>query len=130
MASVAEDNPPGDGSDDMRDRYQKWIDKYGREYKSGEEREKRFPIYQSNVQYIDYFNSLNRSYTLADNMFADLTNDEFKTTYLGYLTDWSPDTCFKYGNIVNLPTNVDWRKEGAVTPIKDQGQCGMNSSNL
>lgn len=127
MASMPMDSPPGPGSNKLKDRYQNWMNKYGREYKSREEWERRFAIYQLNVQYIDYFNSLNHSYTLAENNFADLTNDEFKTTYLGYQTDWSPDTCFRYGNIVNLPTDVDWRKEGAVTPIKDQGQCGMNS---
>ncbi|CAK9315537.1 unnamed protein product [Citrullus colocynthis] len=124
MASMEMDYRPGSSSSDLQDRYQKWMSKYGREYKSREEWEQRFNIYQLNVQYIDNFNSLNHSYTLAENSFADLTNDEFKTTYLGFKTDWLPDTWFRYGNMVNLPTNVDWRKENAVTPIKDQGQCG------
>jgi hypothetical protein len=36
----------------------------------------------------------------------------------------SSTTTFKYENVTDVPSAVDWRQEWAVTPIKDQGKCG------
>lgn len=83
---------------------------------------------QSNVQYIDCINSRNLSFQLTDNQYADMTNEEFKSIYLGYKTR-SPrrDGRNFTSDTVKLPATVDWRKQGAVTPIKDQGSCGRQN---
>ncbi|KAL3502714.1 hypothetical protein ACH5RR_037163 [Cinchona calisaya] len=109
----------------MVKKYEEWLKHYGRRYNDKEEWEMRFGIYQSNVQYVEYVNSQNLSYKLKDNQFADTTNEEFKSIYLGYKTGNHPHDGQNFTfEKVNLPATVDWRKQGAVTPVKDQGSCG------
>jgi cathepsin L len=59
------------------------------------------------------------------NQFADLTTEEFAALYLmaprqltntGKCTMSVPD--------VNIPAELDWTTSGAVTGVKNQGQCG------
>lgn len=101
-------------------------------YNSLEEFETRFEIFRSNLHTIIYHNSQKvYNFTLNVNHFTDLTPDEFKETYVNGLSVNSN----RYGckpfsasdmniNADNLPVSVDWRKTGAVTSVKDQGQCG------
>lgn len=113
----------------MYEEFEGWVKENRRTYKDGEEKANRFMIYKENVHHIDSFNAAgNQSYKLSVNPFTDLTNEEFKATRNGLMTNLFPKNAkhnsFKYANFTNVPPNVDWRDKGAVTPIKDQKQCG------
>ncbi len=53
----------------------------------------------------------------------DITNAEFKKIYLGLLPKKSVGQNMHVDDGVTADS-VDWRTKGAVTPVKDQGQCG------
>ncbi|KAK7342471.1 hypothetical protein VNO80_25425 [Phaseolus coccineus] len=113
----------------MYERHEQWMTRYGRVYKDPEEREKRFRIFKENVNYIEAFNNAaNKPYQLGTNQFADLTNEEFvagRNRFKGHMcSSILRTTNFKYENVTAIPSTVDWRQKGAVTPVKDQGQCG------
>ncbi|KAK9075642.1 hypothetical protein SSX86_003968 [Deinandra increscens subsp. villosa] len=110
-------------------RHQQWMARYGREYRDDMEKQTRFKIFANNVQFIESFNNAgNRPYKLSVNQFADQTNEEFKAARNGYRAPSNSDstrvTPFRYENVTVVPPSMDWRKKGAVTPVKDQGQCG------
>ncbi|KAK2665831.1 hypothetical protein Ddye_004405 [Dipteronia dyeriana] len=109
----------------MEQRYERWLTRYHREYGSSEEWQLRFQIYKSNVQFIDSINLQDLPFKLTDNQFADLTNEEFRSTYMGFRSMGQHATgCTQCIEFQDLPTIVDWRKKGAVTPVKNQGNCG------
>ncbi|XP_021801883.1 senescence-specific cysteine protease SAG39-like [Prunus avium] len=110
----------------MYEKYEQWMVRYGREYDDVNEKQKRFEIFKKNVAYIESSNSdANKSYKLSVNQFADQTNEEVKASRNGFKgREYSTKTTFKYENITVVPSTMDWRSKGAVTPMKDQGQCG------
>ena len=113
----------------ITERHEEWMARYGRTYKDIVEKERRFKIFKDHVEYIESVNSAgNQRYKLSINEFADQTNEEFRASRNGYKMSSRPRsskiTSFRYENVEAVPTSMDWRKKGAVTPIKDQGQCG------
>ncbi|KAI3755500.1 hypothetical protein L1987_55301 [Smallanthus sonchifolius] len=116
-------------------RHEQWMARYGRVYKDDLEKETRVKIFKNNVAYIEALNNAgNRVYKLSVNQFADQTNQEFNATRNGFKFPSKPrsgqTTPFRYENVTAVPSSVDWRKRGAVTPIKEQGQCGVCNTNL
>ncbi|XP_030518205.1 senescence-specific cysteine protease SAG39-like [Rhodamnia argentea] len=112
--------------DPMYQMHEQWMARYGRVYKDMDERQSRFEIFKANVRGIESFNlANNKPYKLGVNRFADLANEEFKARnrFKSHMCS-TEAASFKYANVTAVPSSMDWRKKGAVTPVKNQGQCG------
>ncbi|XP_019174049.1 PREDICTED: ervatamin-B-like [Ipomoea nil] len=111
-------------------RHERWMARHGRSYKDDVEKANRFKIFRENLEFIESFNKAgNRSYKLGTNKFTDLTNEEFRATMLNEeksspLPKASKPASFLNESLAQVPDSLDWRKQGAVTGIKDQGNCG------
>ncbi|KAJ9166276.1 hypothetical protein P3X46_021052 [Hevea brasiliensis] len=110
--------------------YEDWLVKNGKAYNALGERERRLQVFKDNLRFIDEHNSENRTYRVGLNRFADLTNEEYRSMYLGGRSGIKRNRLRKTSDRYNprlgesLPDSVDWRKEGAVLEVKDQGSCG------
>ena len=117
-------------NDEVKAMYESWLIKYGKSYNSLGERERRFEIFKETLRFIDEHNAdTSHSYKLGLNQFADLTDEEFRSRHLGFISGSNnTKVSNRYEPRVGqvLPNYVDWRSVGAVVDIKNQGQCGMS----
>jgi len=101
-----------------------FVSTYGRSYATKAEFEFRSQIFKQKLAEIETHNAKGLSWTLGVNHLTDMTQEETKKL-LGFNKNaTSPVRNEKYLDISNLADGVDWYTEGAVTPPKNQGQCG------
>jgi len=109
--------------------FHKFMQDFNREYETELERAHRFEVFAKNYEIIVAHNEKGKSYKLGVNSFADLTQEEFVKTHTGLKPKSKPFQSLPYlGRHVRtsaeLPASVNWVTKGAVTPVKNQAQCG------
>ena len=101
--------------------YVEFRQKFKKLASSPEELEYRYKVFESNMKMIDRKNAEKLSFTLGMNQFSDLTWEEFKAKYLSPIS--IQNKSIKKSEIT-VTGDVDWRKTGNVSRVKNQEQCG------
>jgi C1A family cysteine protease len=115
------------------ERFEEWLQKF--QVNIHNKRDHIFSNWVSNDEYIEEINQQNLSYTLAHNAYSGMSINEFSQYMkfkknINYLRRDESETSLymvleeKPEYMVGLPSSVDWRTQGVVNSIKDQGQCG------
>jgi C1A family cysteine protease len=104
-----------------------FVKKYDKKYDVDEVFE-RFAVFKKNMDLINDHDAEAEGFTVGPNEFMDMTWEEFSEMYKGYQHREEgykrSKNLHKVDPDVKLADSLDWVEKGAVTPVKNQGQCG------
>jgi len=106
--------------------FDQWASLHGKQYSSEQSYAVALSTFAKNQQEIMQLRKEHPHATFALNKFADMSTEQFKATLLTYKAPTTPHLAVAKPAAVSapLPDKFDWRSSKAVSPVKDQGQCG------
>ncbi|KAF0286763.1 Digestive cysteine proteinase 2 [Amphibalanus amphitrite] len=111
-----------------RDEWNNYKIAFGKKYRNAIEELHRMRVYADNKAFVARHNAEfaagRQTFTVALNRFADMTEDEVNALYKGGAGQTSRPHGVHRPSGRQAPVSMDWRDQGVVTYVKDQGACG------
>jgi len=109
----------------LLDRFENWVTQYRIQIQTKHHLYDTLRKWMTNDEYIDRINDANKSYQLGHNQFSGMDEFDFiQYVIKNPIIQSAQQTSSSIYNTTVLPSSIDWRNEGAVSSVKDQGQCG------